>query len=56
MHAVNHRTKCGDHNEGLGGRNEGAEEVNNSTGRTISSNQTPFPKLPGTKPPTKEYT
>jgi hypothetical protein len=40
------------------GRTEGAEE--DCKGRTaistISTNQTPSPKLPGTKPPTKEYT
>jgi hypothetical protein len=42
---------------GVRERTEGAEGVFNPIGRTtISTNQTPSAELPGTKPPTKEYT
>jgi hypothetical protein len=43
---------------GVRERNEGAERVCIPIGRTIiSANKTPpHPELPGTKPPTKEYT
>jgi hypothetical protein len=50
-HLIEHR----DVNRGVKGRNEGAEGVCNSIGRTtISTNQTP--ESSRTKPPTKEYT
>jgi hypothetical protein len=56
MHRVKHQTEHGDPNAKVGARTEGAEGVCHSIGRTIIlTNQTPQ-KLPGTKPPTKEYT
>jgi hypothetical protein len=56
MHAFNHRTKCGDPNGRVSGKTERAEGISNPTRRTtISTNKTP-PKLPGSKPSTKEYT
>jgi hypothetical protein len=55
MFIANHLTEHGDPNEGVRGKTERAEEVCNSIGRTISSNQTPQ-ELPGTKPPNKGYT
>jgi hypothetical protein len=52
MLADNHQTKHRDPNGGVRGRTEGAERVSNPTKRTtISINQSPPPKLPGTKPP-----
>jgi len=53
--AANHWTEQGDSNGGVREKTEGAEGVCNPIGRTISINQTP-PELPGTKPPTNEYT
>jgi len=53
---ANHQTEHRDNNGEVRARTVGAEEVCNPIGRTtISTNQTPT-KLPGTKPPTKEYT
>jgi hypothetical protein len=51
MHADNHQTDMGTLMEELGER---LKELKGFT--TVSTNQTPSPKLPGTKPPTKEYT
>ena len=58
MLAANHWTEHGDPNGGVRERTKGAEGVYNPIRRTtISTNQTPPPpELPGTKPPTKEYT
>ena len=56
MYTAKHRTKLEDHNEEFRARTVGIEGVCNLIGRTtISTSQTP-PELPGTKPPTKEYT
>jgi hypothetical protein len=59
MLAANHQTEKGNPNGGVRGRTERADRVCNPIGRTIiSNNQTPPPqkkKLPGNKPPTKEY-
>jgi hypothetical protein len=55
MLTANHWTENGVPNGGVRKRTEGAEEVCNTTGRTISTNWTPTPELRGTKPPTKEY-
>jgi hypothetical protein len=55
MYTANHWTESRDLNEEVRARTVGAEGVCNIIGRTtISTNQTP--NLPGTKPPTKEYT
>jgi hypothetical protein len=60
MLAANHWTELGDLNRGVRERIEGAEGVCNPIGIiAISNNQDPHPhpqELPGTKPPTKEYT
>jgi len=61
MLAANHQTEDGDPNGGVRKRTEKAEGVCNPIGRTtISTKQTPPPlphtELPGTKPPSKEYT
>jgi hypothetical protein len=59
MLAANHRTEHKIPNGGVRERTEGAEGVYNIIGSTtISTNQTPPTpsELPGTKPPTKEYT
>jgi hypothetical protein len=55
MHTAKHWTEHGDPNGEVRARTVGAEGVCNLIRRTISTNQTP-PKLPGTKPPTKECT
>jgi len=53
---ANHCTEPGDPSGGVREKNEVAERVCNPIGRTIiSTNQAP-PELPGTKPPTNEYT
>jgi hypothetical protein len=53
---LNHQTKHRDHIGGLRGRTEVAEGICIPTGRTTISTNQSFPlKLPGTKPPTKEY-
>jgi hypothetical protein len=59
MIVVNHQNEHGDPSGGVTGRTEGAEGVCNPIGRrtTISTNQASLlQELPGTKPPTKEYT
>jgi hypothetical protein len=57
MLTANHWTECRDPNGEVRARTEGVEGVCNPIGRTtISTNQTPPPKLPWTKPLTKEYT
>jgi hypothetical protein len=60
MLAVNNLTEHWDPNGGVMECTEGAEGVCNPIGRaTISTNHTPHPpppELPGSKPPTKEYT
>jgi hypothetical protein len=57
MLAANHQTEHRGSNRGVTREIEGAEGVCNPIGRTtISTNQTTPPELPGTKPPTKEYT
>jgi len=56
MLAANRWTEHGDPNGGVRERTEGAEGVCNPIGGTTTlTNQTP-PELPGTKPPTNEYT
>jgi hypothetical protein len=45
-----------DPNRGARGKTEGAEEVCNPYRKNNDINQPDFPELPGTKPPTKEYT
>jgi hypothetical protein len=56
MHAAKQRTEHGDPNGEVRARSEGTEGICNPIGRTaISTNQPPL-KLPGAKPPTKEYT
>jgi hypothetical protein len=53
---VNHQIELGDPNGEVIERTGGDKGVCNPIGRTtVSTNQT-FPELPGTKPPTKEYT
>jgi hypothetical protein len=63
MVIANHWTEYRVSNGEVRERTEGAEGVYNLIGRTkISTNQPPTPtythtpELPGTKPPTKEYT
>jgi hypothetical protein len=58
MLAVNHLIEHGVPNGGVRESTEGTKGVYNSIGRTrISNNQMPSSReLPGTKPPTKEYT
>jgi hypothetical protein len=59
MLAANHRNENRDPNRGVKGRTEGAEGIFNPIGRTTTStnqNPTPTPEIPGTKPPTTEYT
>jgi hypothetical protein len=57
MFIANHWTEHGVLNGGVREKTEGAEGLCNLIGRTIiSTNQTPPPELPGTKPPTKEHT
>jgi hypothetical protein len=54
---ANHWAEPRDPNGRVRGRAEGAEGDCNPIGRTtVSTNQTPPPEFPGTKPPTKEYT
>jgi hypothetical protein len=54
---ANHRPESKDPNRRAKGRTGGAEGVCNPIRRTISTNWTShLPELPGTKPPTKEYT
>ena len=56
MLKTNRGTEHGVLNGGVREKTEEAKGVCNPIGRTtISTNQTP-PELPGTKPPTKEYT
>jgi len=56
MLGANHWTELVDSNGGVREKNEGAKGICNPVGRTaVSTNQTP-PELPGTKPPTSEYT
>ena len=43
-------------NEGARERSQGAEGAFSSIGRNNNTNQLVPPELPGTKPPTKEYT
>jgi hypothetical protein len=57
IYTVKHWTECGDHNGEVRGRNVGAGGVCNFVGRPqYQPTRPPSPKLPGTKPPTKEYT
>jgi hypothetical protein len=57
MLAANHWTEHRDPSGGVRESTKGAEGVFNPIGRsTISTNQTPPPELPETKPATKEYT
>jgi hypothetical protein len=55
---ANHWTEPGDPSGRVRRRTEGAEGVCHLIGRTILTKQNipPPQKLPGTKPPTKEYT
>jgi hypothetical protein len=56
VHTANHRTRLRNPNGRVRVRIKEAEGVCNIIGRkTIPTNQIPPPKLPGTKPPTKEY-
>jgi hypothetical protein len=56
-HYTEHGVPNGIPNGGVRERTEGTEWFCNLIGRTIiSTNQTPHQELPGTKPPTKEYT
>jgi len=56
MLAANHWTEHGDLNGRVRGRTERAEGVCNPIGRTAISTNQILPEVPGTKPPTKEYT
>jgi hypothetical protein len=53
---ASHLTEPGNPNRRARGRTKGAEGNCNPIVRTISTNQPDPPELPGTKPPTKEYT
>jgi hypothetical protein len=50
MLTTNHPTEYGDPNGGVRGRTEGGEGDYNNI------NQPEHPELPGTNPPTKQYT
>jgi len=54
--AANNWTEQGDQNGGVREMTEGAEEVCNPIGRTTMSTNKIIPELPGTKPPTHQYT
>jgi hypothetical protein len=60
MLAANHRTEHGNPNGELGEGVKAEEDCNHIGRATISNNQSllppPGPELPGTNPPTKEYT
>lgn len=53
--AANHWTKCGHHNGGDREKSEGAEGICDPIGMTTTSTNQTFSVLPGTKPPTNEY-
>jgi hypothetical protein len=53
IYTASHWTESGDPNGRVRGMTERAEEVCNPIGRiTVSTNQTPFPEIPGIQPPT----
>ena len=57
MLAANHCTEHGDSTGGVRERTEGSEGVCNHIGRTNTIEKPdPPPELPGTKPPSKDYT
>jgi hypothetical protein len=56
MLATNHQTEKRDPNGGIRGMTEGAELGLQPHRKNNTINQTDTPELPGTKPPTKEYT